>query len=413
MTAPKETAATNGRGVVRKSIMQGKSVRAKVALAAAGGVLLVLGLVLGLARGDGLKYFLHAYLTGYCFWLSISLGAAFLVAMLHAARAGWAVTVRRVSEILAANVPLLALLLLPVLVPVLLGVGSLYEWASAENVRHDALLQHKWFYLNPAAFAARCLLYLVVWWWVSRFFLRQSVEQDSSGDPRLTLRMERFSGPALLLLAGTVTFAAFDLLMSLDPHWFSTIYGLYFFSGAMVGGLAAIILAAMGLQAWGLLEREITVEHYHDLGKLLFAFVFFWGYIAFSQYLLIWYGNVPEETGWYLVRQSGPWLGVSLGLVAGHLLIPFLGLLSREAKRRKLLLGFWAAWMLLMHWIDLYWLVMPRLGTERLPLGPIDLCLSAGLGCLWLAGALGVAGANALVPLKDPRLPESLAFENV
>jgi len=391
--------------------MPTKNARALVLLAA-GGVLLVLGFALGLARGDELKYFFHSYLTGYCFWLSLSLGAGFLVAMLHAARAGWGVTARRICEILAANVPLLALLFLPILVPVLLGMGGLYEWASVETVREDPALEHKWPYLNPAMFAARSLLYFAVWWWVSRFFLRHSIQQDSSGDPTLTLRMERFSGPALLLLAGTVTFAAFDWLMSLDPHWFSTIYGLYFFSGAMVGGLAAVILAALALQAFGLLEREITVEHYHDLGKLLFAFVFFWGYIAFSQYMLIWYGNVPEETAWYLVRQSGPWLGVSLGLVAGHLLMPFLGLLSREVKRRKLLLGFWAAWMLIMHWIDVYWLVMPRLGAERLPLGTIDWCLSAALGCLWLAGALRVAGGNALVPLKDPRLAESLAFEN-
>jgi hypothetical protein len=217
---------------------------------------------------------------------------------------------------------------------------------------------------------------------------------------------------ALLLFAFTVTFASFDWLMSLSPRWFSTIFGVYFFSGAVVAFFAAIILAAMVLQLLGRLKTTVTIEHYHDLGKLLFAFVVFWGYIAFSQYLLMWYANIPEETGWYLVRQSGPWRWVALALLFGNLLIPFCGLLSRHVKRWKWSLAFWAAWLLAMHWLDLYWIIMPNLSPSALPLGAIDACLFLGIGGVYLAGLIHVAGQHPLLPIADPRLGESLAFEN-
>jgi len=240
--------------------------------------------------------------------------------------------------------PCLAVLFLPIFVPLLLEKSSLYVWADPSVVADDEALHQKVaYYLNPGFFAVRAVLYFVVWIGLARFFLRRSITQDESGDPALTQRMERGSPAALLLFALTVTFASFDWLMSLEPKWFSTIFGVYYFSGAAVGFLAAIILLVMLLQATGRLTSSVTVEHYHDLGKLLFGFVVFWGYIAFSQYMLIWYANIPEESVWYLARQQGSWKWVSLVLLFGHLLIPFFGLLPREAKRRKLSLGFWAA----------------------------------------------------------------------
>ena len=254
---------------------------------------------------------------------------------------------------MAANFPCLTVLFLPIIVPVLLGSHSLYAWNDPSAVAGDPLLRHKAPYLSAGFFGVRAVIYLAVWWLLGRFYLTRSLEQDRSGDPALTLRMERLSPVALLLCAVTVTFASFDWLMSLSPRWFSTIFGVYFYSGAVVGFFAAIILAAVVLQLLGRLRTSMTVEHYHDLGKLLFAFVIFWGYIAFSQYLLIWYANIPEETEWYLVRQSGPWLWVSLVLLFGGLLIPFCGLLSRHAKRRRWSLAFWAVWLLAMHWLDL------------------------------------------------------------
>jgi hypothetical protein len=388
--------------------------RAGALLAVVGLAALALAALLGWMRGDHLSYFLHAYLTSYGFFLSVSLGALFFVLIQHATRAGWSVAVRRIAEILAANIPMLAILFLPIVIPMLLDNYSLYPWTDPRLVAQSDLLQHKQAYLDVPFFGARCVLYLAIWQWLSRYFLGRSVQQDQSGDPRLTSAMERLSGPALLLYGGTVTFAAFDWFMSLEPKWFSTIYGVYFFSGAIVAGIAAIILAAVALQASARLTQSITVEHYHDLGKLLFAFVIFWGYIAFSQYLLIWYANIPEETIYYRLRQTGGWAGVSLLLLFGHLLIPFFGLLPRAMKRRKLFLALWAVWLLVFHWVDMAWLVMPSCDVQAGPrFGLIDVCLILGLGSLFLAGALRVARDVPLVPLKDPRLGESLAFENV
>jgi len=174
-----------------------------------------------------------------------------------------------------------------------------------------------------------------------------------------------------------------------------------------------LIVVAFALQQSGRLTRSLNSEHYHELGKLLLGFIVFWGYMAFSQYMLIWYANIPEETVWYLPRQQGPWATVSLVLLFGHLLIPFVGLLSREVKRRRAVLLTWAVWMLVAHWIDLYYLVMPALGAEQLPLGAIDVCCLLGIGGLYLAGWMQLADRQALLPIGDPRLGESLAFENL
>jgi hypothetical protein len=177
--------------------------------------------------------------------------------------------------------------------------------------------------------------------------------------------------------------------------------------------LAVVILTLISLQASGMLSATVTIDHYHELGKLLFGFVVFWGYIAFSQYMLIWYANIPEETVWYLARQQGPWVAVSLILLFGHLLFPFFGLLSRHVKRNKRILGFWAGWLVVLHWLDVYYLVMPQVQSNGLPLGMIDLCCVVGLGLLYGAGALTLAGQRPLIPVKDPRLGESLGFENM
>jgi len=383
------------------------------ALTLRGLLALGVGLALGLSRHDQLRTFLASYLVSYMFFLSIALGALFFVALQHVVRAGWSVTVRRLAEILAANLLLLAILFLPILVPLLLGMaGPYFKWLDPERLAHDRLLQGKAAYLNVPFFAARAVFYFLVWGLLARFFLGHSTRQDRSGDPALTRRMEKAAPAALILFGLTVTFASFDWLMSIEPLWFSTIFGLYYFAGSVVGFLAALVLFAVVLQGGGLLRRAITAEHYHDLGKLLLGFIVFWGYMAFSQYMLIWYANIPEESVWYLARQTGPWAWVSVGLLFGHLLIPFLGLLPREAKRRKMYLGAWAAWMLVAHWIDLYWLVMPSFAPQHLPFGAMDVCCIAGLGCLFLAGTLRTARACELAPLGDPRLGESLAFEN-
>lgn len=363
----------------------------------------------GWLRADGMRWFLHSWLLNVTFYASLSLGALFLVALLHLTRAGWGVAVRRLAEVMGANFAVLALLFVPVLV----GIETLYEWADPLAVENDPLLGHKAPYLNVPFFVVRAIVFLGLWWFVGRYLLARSSEQDASGDVGLTLRLERASAPALVVLAATVTLAAFDWIMSLDARWYSTIFGVYYFSGAMVGVLATLPLAAIGLQVAGRLRGVITVEHYHDLGKLLFAFVVFWGYIAFSQYLLIWYGNIPEETQWYRQRLSEGWQNLALVLLVGHLVLPFFGLLSRYAKRRTKVLAFWSAWLLAMHWLDLYWLIMPAAGDAVSFSGVmVDLLLAGGMGAWYLAAAARLAAPRCLVPRRDPRLVESLVFEN-
>jgi branched-subunit amino acid transport protein AzlD len=359
-------------------------------------------------------FFAASYLINYIFYLSIALGALFFVVLQHLVRAGWSVAVRRTAELLMANLAWWwwMLLFLPILVPVVAGKSPLYIWSQPNATAADELLRHKAAYLNGPFFAVRAAFYFIVWGATAWYFLRLSTRQDASRDPALTSRMERASPAAMILFAVTVTFASFDWLMSLEPHWFSTIFGVYFFAGAVVAGLAAMILLGLTLQAAGFLRQTITAEHYHDLGKLLLGFVVFWGYMAFSQYMLIWYANVPEETVWYAARQQGDWAAVTLVLLFAHLIIPFLGLLPRNAKRNKISLGFWAVWLLAAHWLDLYWLVLPTFSLQRPTFGAVDIICFAGLGCLFLAGLLRAVGGRAMIPLGDPRLGESLAFEN-
>ena len=291
-------------------------------------------------------------------------------------------------------------------------------------------------YLNRPFFVLRLLIYFGVWIGLAYFFWRNSVEQDRTGDPKLTRKMEVAAPVCILLYALTLTFGAFDLVMSVDPHFFSTIFGGYIFAGGMVGFFASSILIYQLLRRGGMLKESVNVEHYHDLGKFLFAFVFFWGYVAFSQFMLIWYANIPETTYWFGVRGAtgvesnhgfgiwpadgnaaapvGYWTIISMTLLFGHLLIPFAGLLSRHAKRNLTFLAFWAGWMLVMHFVDLYWLIAPEnmVGGWRVLPVPEVACLLLVVG---VVGAYFVRTLTAakLRPARDPRAVESLAFHNM
>ena len=226
-------------------------------------------------------------------------------------------------------------LFLPILIPVLSGCAALYPWADPSAPLRDELLRHNGVYLEPTFFGFRAFAYLAIWLFFTRFFLMRSLKQDRTGDMSETLRMERWSPAAMLLFAVTVTFAAIDWLMSLTPDWYSTIFGVYFFAGIAVSGLSMLILACIFLQATGRLASVITAEHYHDLGKLLLTFVVFWGYIAFSQYLLIWYGNMPEETRWYLVRQSGGWKWIAAHPLGRQLFDSLLRAVAQDRQAAK------------------------------------------------------------------------------
>lgn len=350
--------------------------------------------------------FFHAYLVAFMFFLSLALGALFFVLMAHLTRAGWSVTVRRVAEVVAASVAVLAVLALPIL---LWGMDALYPWVTAE---HDHLVDLKRPYLNVGFFWLRVVGYFVVWTLIAWLFLGRSRRQDASGDPRLTRTLEVASAPLTIVFALTVTYASFDFLMSLYPHWFSTIFGVYFFAGCFLGFLSFAVLLFMLIQRLGALRRVVSTEHFHDLGKLQFAFVVFWAYIAFSQFMLIWYANLPEETVWYKYRQHGPWMAVSMLLLVGHFIVPFLVMISRHTKRARVVLAAASVWLLVMHWVDLFWLVMPPVYEDRLPVGLPEVATFLGIGGLFLGTVLWGLGRQALVPVRDPRLAEALRFEN-
>ncbi len=364
---------------------------------------------LGWFGGDEARArFLPAYLVSFSYFLSLTLGALFFVLIQHLTRAGWSVVVRRIAEVVAANVLLMAVLV----VPIVLGIRELYEWADPAAVAAHPLLQKKAAYLNANFFLIRIVVVFAAWILLTQYFLRKSVEQDRTGDPSLTTAMQKVSAPAMYVFAITLTIGAFDLLMSLEAEWFSTMFGVYFFAGSILAFFAFLPIVAAFLQGAGRLVHVVTREHYHDMGKLVFAFTVFWTYIAFSQYMLIWYANLPEETGWFLRRQTGEWTNFSWFLLVGHFAIPFLALVSRIPKRRPAALALAAAWVLFMHWIDLYYLVMPHTSEGKIPFGILDLTCFAGVGGLFVAALAIQLRRAALIPERDPRLAESLAFEN-
>lgn len=374
-----------------------------------GGVGLAAAAGLGFAAGDGGRRFFWAYLVAFAFFLQLGLGALVWVMIQFMTRAGWSVLLRRVANAVALALPLMAILF----VPILLGMGQLYHWAHPEEIAHDPILAAKSAYLNLPFFIARWVIYFVVWCGTAWLLWRKSRLQDATGDPALTLQMQKISYAMIVPYAVTVTFASFDLLMSLDPHWFSSIFGVYFFAGAIWLFFAVLPLIFWRLQANGRLEGAITPDLYQEMGKLLFAFTVFWAYIAFSQFMLIWYANLPEETGWYLKRWEGGWTVVGLLLIVGHFFLPFLVLMSRASKRDPKILVPAAFWAIAMQWLDLYFIIMPEYqpGSGRVPLSLLDLATFAGIGGLFFWAVTRHLASAPLVPVDDPRIGESLVFE--
>lgn len=389
-----------------KTTLDGLGGRVFAVSAAVGAIGLAATVVLGLAEGDGLRHFGYSYLVNFAFFLAISLGALFFVPIQYVTRASWSIVVRRLAEVMAAALPVLALLAVPVIV----FAAKVYGWAMPEAAG-DPLLAHKAAYLSPLWFTVRWVIYFVLWTWLAFTFWRGSVAQDKSGDLKITRRLENFSGFSLLVYALSVAAAGFDLLMSVDYLWFSTMFGVYYFSGGLVSFYAVLTLVTMGLQNTGRLTKIISPEHFHDYGKLMFAFTFFWGYIAFSQYMLYWYANIPEETAWYLLRSQGGWGKVGLAILFAAFVLPFVGLISHYAKRNRPMMAFWAFWIIGAQWLNLYWVVMPEF-SDHFVFGAMDVTGFLGVGGIWLAAVARLAMGASLVPVKDPRLDDSLRFEN-
>lgn len=373
---------------------------------------LAASIVWGLLIGDEMKQFFHSYLFAFTYFLSFALGALFFVLIHHLVSATWSVVVRRLAEIVTGAFPVLFVLMLGLVLPLLAGNDSLYVWINHDVVANDHLLHAKEGYLNAPFFAARMLIYFAVWMALSRYFMKKSVEQDETGDVQVSQKLRAVAGPAVIAYALTTAWAAFDLLMSLTPHWFSTIYGVYYFAGCAISIYCLLAIMSVALQRSGRLTRSITVEHYHDLGKMANAFTLFWAYIAFSQFMLIWAANIPEESVFFRPRMFTDWRAWSIALIALHFIIPFVGMMSRHVKRNPVLLSAWAVYMLAVHAFDMFWLIMPALSPEAPTFHLIDLLCLVGVGGLCLFGALSVAGNVKLLAVRDPRLEASLRFVN-
>lgn len=364
------------------------------------------------------RSFMSSYLVAFCFCITISLGGLFWVTVMHLTRAGWGVSVRRLAEIMAmATFPLL-FAFLPVFIPVMLGhENAIYDWVHLKNLParlqgFDDLLAHKEPFLNGPFFAVRTLVYFAIWGACAFYFLRSSRKQDETKDKATSLQMQAFAAPAMLLFAGTIVFASFDWGMSLEPIFFSTIFPVYWFAGAAMSSICTLTLLSFFLQRSGRLTNDITTDNYHDLGKLTFGFVFFWGYIAFSQYLLIWYANLPEETFWFRYRQEGGWETASLILMGIHLFLPFLAVMPRTLRRNKFYMAGASIFLLGAHWFDHFWLVMPTTFRPEFGVTAVDgLCLLGMVGVYIMSLAL-IAGDRNLIPAGDPRLYESLSYHN-
>ena len=397
----------------------------------------VLGIVAGaawsyLVKGDEASrtQFWYAYLAAFFWALTIGLGSLLFTVIAHLVGAHWSVSVRRIAEVTQSALPVICLFGLPLLYPLLSHDVTVWRWAAHHDAapaatlgdqlhqdEHHHLVEHKLPYLNVTFMLIRFAVYGLVWWQLSRYYLRRSVEQDTAAGFEPTRRMRKWSAPSVILFALTITFASFDLLMSLDETWFSTMFGVNIFAGAFMSSFAWLILSARYLQSKGRMTRVVNTEHYHDLGKMMFAFMCFWAYTAFSQFMLIWYANMPEETHWFQNRLSPAWVEWSWLVMFGHFAIPFVGLMTRHVKRHKHALTLWAGYMLFMHWADIYWITMPNLQSSPIaednPVGPMDFALLIGMAGLLVWAVARKLDRQPLVPVGDPLLDRCLQFKNV
>ncbi|MFL5321425.1 MAG: hypothetical protein ACJ790_17320 [Myxococcaceae bacterium] len=381
------------------------------------GVVGIIGLLATFAMmfvGDesGRRQAFASYLLGFAYWCGISVGALILLCAFHAAKAKWMTVIRRALETMAASV----VIFVPLFIPILLGMGKIYGWWDFEafvgklegHEAHAMHVKHAWF--DHTFFLVRQVIYFATWIVVSMLMLNWSRQQDTGSHP-LILKKMRVLGPASLpILAITFTFAGVDWLMSVEPLFFSTIYGVYYFAGSFLSCIAVLTFTtvnATGPNGYGLL---VTKAHWHSLGKLLLAFVAFWAYIAFSQLLLIWISNLPEEVPYYILRWTPAWKGWSIALIASHFVIPFYLLLSRSWKQSRSFLIFITCYVLVINFVDLYWLIMPTFRPDGSMPHLSDITAVLGVGGISVAFAIWRARGAYSLPVADPFLAYSLRY---
>ncbi|HEX2788584.1 MAG TPA: quinol:cytochrome C oxidoreductase [Ignavibacteria bacterium] len=350
------------------------------------------------------------YVIMYMFIVSIAIGSLGLVAMEYLVGASWSVPFRRISEFLSSVTPLLVLLV----IPIILGMHTLYHWTHHDAVEADPILKGKEPYLNTSFFLIRLAIYFIIWIIFFIIFIRNSQKQDVTRDPKLTRRSVAFSALFAPLFIITLTFLAVDLVMSLEPHYYSTMFGVYYFAGTLGVAFAALTLIAVLLKQNGYLDPRISNDQFYSLGTMMFAFVIFWAYIAFSQFVLQWYADIPDETFWYTMRWEGGWKYVSIGLLFFHFILPFLILLPRSTKTNLQKLKIMSIWMLAAHYLDMYWLVMPTYTHAHGMHGPVFGWIEIGfpliaVGLFMVAFKMKSNKTN-LIPVGDPKLQNALDF---
>jgi hypothetical protein len=353
------------------------------------------------------EQFFRSYLVAFVYLLGIPLGCFGITMLHHLSGGAWGLLIRRPMEAATRTLPLLALFF----VPLLFGLKAIYSWARPGGEGPADHGEHAYVYLNVPFFVLRTVLYFAVWYGLALILNRMSRRQDETGDPGLVRSMQRLSAAGLLAFGITTTLASIDWLMSLNPDWFSSIYGLYFGIGLAISALAFTILICLALARRGPMSEALSPAHMHDYGKLLLAFVVIWAYFGVSQLIIIWQGQLPEEITWYRGRLIGAWRFVSLALVLLHFALPFFLLLSRDLKRDVRRLARVAVLLLVMRWVDVFWLAAPAFSAEQVTFHWLDAAAPLALGGIWLAVYLGELGRRPLLPARDPYLTEALAHE--
>lgn len=353
----------------------------------------------------------HSYLTSFFMFTSLALGGIFFAAIQHVSKAGWSVTVRRLAEAMTSFLPIAAV----GAVILLFGAKNLYIWLDPEVVSQDAILRGKSGYLNMPFFVIRTIVFFAGWLLFSYLIVGHSLKQDEDGDVSHTVKNVGLSIGFLLFMALSYSFFSVDTLMSLAPHWYSTIWGVYCFSGLAQSTVAFLCLMVIALMKRGVVRGLVTVEHLHDLGKFLLGFTIFYAYIGFSQFLLIWYANLPEETIFYLSRSTGGWMAATFALLVFKFIVPFILLLPRAAKRTPAHLALVSILVLIMQYFDVHWMVYPNLVGGNLEkyggqwiFGWQEISAILLFGGLFLWSVTNFLSRHSLVPVKDPRIEEAV-----
>lgn len=348
-------------------------------------------------------YFFRSWLVGWVYWIGVALGCLALSLLHHLTHGGWGIVLRRTMEAATRTLPALLVLGLPLL----FGMERLYPWARPEAA-DNPLMQAKEPYLNVPFYIVRFFLYFLIWGGLAFLMSRLSRRQDQGDDPGITRRMQIIAAPGLAGYCLAVTFASVDWLMSLQPAWYSTMYGVYLMGSQGLAALAFLITFGVWLSRREPMDRVLHPRLFHDYGKLMFAFVMLWAYFSFSQFLIMWSGNIPEELHFYLERFHHGWGAVALALVVLHFALPFVVLLSRNLKRDTRRLVWVAGLMLVMRWVDLVWQVEPSFERQSLAMYWMYVAAPVAIGGLWLAYFLRELRSRPMLPVNDPYLPEAL-----